>query len=304
VTDNFDVGVGGRYWHITDGDGKVHFDVTVPGAQRQFASFDSERVGAFVQGSYRWAGPGPAAGSINDDYGAPTRVFSWTGLYAGINAGYAEGSEDARFVSDNLGGGFGGLIGTFVPSQMSLGDKGILGGGQIGYNWRASPSMVLGIEADMDWASISGVNSFTDSVFNALNTTAEKHIDSIGTLRARLGFLATPGLLLYGTGGLAWGDTSLKVTTIELGPFLNCTPNPVCRGESSGLAVGWTLGGGYELAIGHGITWKTEYLYADLGSRSATLSDPNLAPGNLYRGTTDFHEQIIRTGINFAFGGS
>jgi outer membrane protease len=53
VTSNFDVGVGGRYWHVTDGDGKTHFEVSVPGAVPQFSSSSSERSGVFVQGSYR-----------------------------------------------------------------------------------------------------------------------------------------------------------------------------------------------------------------------------------------------------------
>jgi hypothetical protein len=53
VTNNFDVGVGGRYWQITNGDGKNHFEVSIPGALPQFSSSSSERSGVFVQGSYR-----------------------------------------------------------------------------------------------------------------------------------------------------------------------------------------------------------------------------------------------------------
>jgi hypothetical protein len=53
VSSRFDVGVGGRYWHIAEDEGQTHFEVSVPGALPQFSSSSSERMGVFVQGSFR-----------------------------------------------------------------------------------------------------------------------------------------------------------------------------------------------------------------------------------------------------------
>ena len=132
------------------------------------------------------------------------------------------------------------------------------------------------------------------------NTTVERKLASLGTVRARIGFLGAPNLLVYGTGGLAFGETGLYVAVTNLA---TCALDPGCLSSSnSGVKAGWTVGGGYELAIGHRISWKTEYLYADLGSRSATVTSPLGPPGNFYTGSADFREHIVRTGVNFKFG--
>src|SRR5438105_8953510 len=68
-------------------------------------------------------------------YTAPQPVYSWTGLYAGFNAGYGASSDDAF---NNLVGTSGGKI------------KGVIGGVQIGYNYQLSPMFVVGIENDFE----------------------------------------------------------------------------------------------------------------------------------------------------------
>jgi outer membrane immunogenic protein len=229
----------------------------------------------------------------------PASVFSWTGFYSGVSAGYGEGSDNVKFASDPVYFGGAAAVGV-VPTQLSANNRGLLGGAQIGYNWQFGPLGVVGVEADFSWARINGANSFTDAIIGLFNTTVERKLSSLGTVRARLGFLGTPNLLVYGTAGLALGETGLNVAVTNLA---SCALGPGCLSSSnSGIKAGWTVGGGYELAIGHGISWKTEYLYADLGSRSATLTSPIGPPGNFYTGSTDFHEHIIRTGVNFNFG--
>jgi outer membrane immunogenic protein len=66
---------------------------------------------------------------------------------------------------------------------------GIVGGGQIGYNWQNGP-IVFGLEADASYADIS--ESFGPF---------EASIDFLGTVRGRLGYLVTPNILVYGTAG-------------------------------------------------------------------------------------------------------
>ena len=229
----------------------------------------------------------------------PVSIFTWTGFYGGVNVGYGEGGDNVKFAFDPTY--FGGAAGIGnVPTQLSADNRGILGGAQIGYNWQFAPLWVVGVEADLSWARMNGAASFTDTNIGLFNTTVERKLDSLGTVRARLGFLGVPNLLVYGTGGLAYGETGLSVAVTNLA---SCALDPGCLSSSnSGVKVGWTAGAGYELAIGHGISWKTEYLYADLGSRSATVTSAFGPPGNFYTGTTDFREHIVRTGVNFKFG--
>ena len=183
---------------------------------------------------------------------------------------------------------------------MTVNNRGFLGGAQLGYNVQLGPTWLLGVEADYAWSRLDGANSVTDTTFGAFNTTVEHKIDSFGTVRARLGLIAMPRILLYATGGLAFGDTRLNAAVTNLG---SCALSPGCVSASDfGIKAGWTVGAGYEVAIGHNITWKSEYLYADLGSRSATITSPFGPAGNFYTASSEFQEHIFRTGLNFKFG--
>ena len=108
------------------------------------------------------------------------KSFSWTGVYAGLNAGYDFGntSNSARGVIGSVRGG-------------SL-------GGTVGYNQQIQ-NFVIGAEGDLAAANVQGSTGSNSAKVN-----------SIGTLRARAGFAADRALV-YATGGYAGGQT--KVTT-------------------------------------------------------------------------------------------
>jgi outer membrane immunogenic protein len=85
----------------------------------------------------------------------PAPVYGWTGWYIGGNIGYSWG--DAR--TDVAGsattvalpfffGGFPGNNVAFADSNTAR-LNGVIGGGQVGYNYQLSPKWVLGIEADI-----------------------------------------------------------------------------------------------------------------------------------------------------------
>ena len=89
-------------------------------------------------------------------------------------------------------------------------------------------------------------------------------LDWLGTARARAGFVATPDnrLMIYGTGGFAYGGgsrTSTSMTPQRWGLFSN---------GGSTTRTGWTIGGGVEYAITNNITIKGEYLYVTLAART------------------------------------
>lgn len=124
-----------------------------------------------------------------------------------------------------------------------------------------------------------------------------------GTLRARLGLLATENLLVYGTGGLAYGNVSASTNVSETSCFPTCT-TLTSAGVASSTRAGWTAGGGLEWAIDRNWSIKTEYLYVHLGD--LTYSNSPLTSGGPFSivNTTSvayFNSSIARVGLNYRF---
>lgn len=112
-------------------------------------------------------------------------TFTWTGFYAGVNAGY----------------GFGGFTGR--GSGIFKEPSGFIGGGQIGYNHQIN-QMVIGVEADLQYSNISGKNAAGAS---------KGSIPYFGTVRARAG-IAMDRLMPYVTAGYAYGGSELTVGAV------------------------------------------------------------------------------------------
>ena len=233
-------------------------------------------------------------------YKAPAAMpYSWTGFYVGGNIGYSWGNGDASY-SDP------GLVSIGLPPSLSGSQKinGVIGGGQVGFNWQANNTWVFGIEADFQGSGEKG--SFNNSYADGLDATGattqilgESKILWFGTVRGRVGVLVNPTLLLYGTGGLAYG----KISTSGSVSDPSCGTGPTCSWSfgNSATNVGWTIGAGVEGAIQNtrDWTWKVEYLYIDLGSVSGTGHESDF--GTTYSWSTKVADNILRVGVNYRF---
>jgi len=156
----------------------------------------------------------------------PAPVFTWTGFYVGVNAGYGWNTNDDDVVIPG--------VGRFEADD----EGGFVGGGQIGYNYQIG-SFVLGLETDIQYADIGGDNDFGGILDD------DDSDNWFGTVRARAGY-AFDRALIYVTGGLAYGEVSNGFYT------------------SDDVSVGWTLGGGLEYAFTDNLTAKVEGLYVNL----------------------------------------
>src|SRR5262249_41409975 len=189
-------------------------------------------------------------------------------------------SGAVSFVNPAFPGGAGAVadaIARMSTRSIDLSSGSFLGGVQAGYNYQRG-AIVTGIETDIQWLGNSN-DSKPVSAFTALNgfpesysgtITASRSLDYIGTLRARLGLLINPDTLVYLTGGMAYGDASLKYSVRaqeSLGPG-DYLPLVASNSESRTL-VGGTIGAGSEVRISSNISIKGEYLFYDLGSLTA-----------------------------------
>jgi outer membrane immunogenic protein len=231
-------------------------------------------------------------------------VYAWTGFYVGLNGGYSWGRTDTTL-----------FAGTALATPLRQDVNGGLFGGQIGYNWQVDPRWVLGLEADGQWTDQhSSRNDFLGTTslvlaggdFHIVTTTSaadEWRLPWFATFRGRVGFLADPTLLLYGTGGLAVGEVKFSTqTTVTSQLFLGSTSTTpagppvttVAAASESQTRVGWTLGAGLEKKFTPNWSVKLEYLYIDFGTKTYFGGTANQAD-------VRFHDHIFRAGFNYAF---
>jgi outer membrane immunogenic protein len=251
--------------------------------------------------------------------------YSWTGFYVGASTGYGSSNRHVDATSSPISFDSGSIVG--LPMMQSSAaaaaaldfntrPKGFISGGQLGYNFQSGP-FVWGVETDLSWANVKGSATQTGTApfvpvpqFNADAVgTAEQKMNAFGTLRARMGLTPVDKLLVFGTGGLAYGHAEFntnisEVLTPDIGiAFTNAT------GSASQWLAGWSAGAGLEYALAPRWSVKAEYLHYDLGSlsynRTIVSSDTRASPPTLtlsavgVSSSADFKGNIVRAGINY-----
>jgi outer membrane immunogenic protein len=235
----------------------------------------------------------------------------WQGFYAGLNIG--GGWDNATATTAPTGcfatvGGCGPNAGGGGASRSfshSVSASGPIGGFQVGYNWQANPWLVFGLETDF---AGSGVNHSTNTVYSlAPPLTGSATVNSsssqefLGTVRGRVGFLPMPTLLVFGTGGFAYGEQggSTSISFSRAGDTYS--------GSTSNVRTGWAAGGGLEWAFSPQWSAKAEYLYVDLGASgtyNVNATNPIIAginPGAGFRTKISSNENVLRLAINYHF---
>ncbi len=103
--------------------------------------------------------------------------------------------------------------------------------------------------------------------------------------------------MLYGTGGLAYGNVSVTDTISIISVNLGNSSGTFSQSETR---LGWTLGFGIEGMFPNAPrwTWKVEYLHLDFGSFNGSATDP---VAGFVAWSTHFTDDIVRAGINVKF---
>src|SRR5215472_3068861 len=137
----------------------------------------------------------------------PAPSYNWNGFYAGVNLGGAWDTESLH--QANIPARGTGLDATIHSS-------GVAGGGQLGFNWVAAPSWLVGVEADVSGAALKGTGIGINPPNGIATTSWTDKLDAFGTARARIGY-ARNNWLFYGTGGFAWSNDTLTRTQLVTG---------------------------------------------------------------------------------------
>jgi outer membrane immunogenic protein len=233
-------------------------------------------------------------------------VYSWTGGYIGVNAGYSWG--DSEVSTTAVAGGYfanSSISAIATAGAQTINPNGFTGGGQIGYNWQVGSATVVGLEADFEYFGLKRIVASgavypccAPSVF-AIGQGVKT--DWLATFRARLGYLVTPSTLFYVTGGGAVANLQGAFAFLDtFGPALEF-------GSFNTAKLGWTAGGGVEWAMWSGWSAKAEYLFVSFPS--VTTTSTNLVSGgfafptSVFTHTADLDAHIVRLGLNYKLGG-
>jgi outer membrane immunogenic protein len=193
-------------------------------------------------------------------YYNPPPLFTWTGGYVGANASFGFG----RYTdggSSYFGNADGGLFGITA-----------------GYNYQSGP-LVVGVEGDIDFGSVSGTG------YPAGGISATGSLTGEGSIRARFGYAFGPSLV-YITGGYTGANLKGSVSDFSAAPNIFVSQSTYLNG--------FVIGTGLEYEFTRNISVKAEYLFSDYGS------------SGLFNGTRDnigsgLLLSTIRAGINYHF---
>jgi len=183
----------------------------------------------------------PVAAAAAPVVAAP-KAYSWTGVYAGVNAGYSFGQKTASTRLD----------GTNPQTHKDI--NGFIAGGQIGYDYQLN-SAVVGIVSDYNVSQASKNYPGTNNNFKGSSTY-------VATLRGRVGYAFNDKVLAYATTGIAFTNTKSVFT--QPGVYIS---------QSASL-TGYVVGGGVEFKATENISTFAEYRYYNYSK--ANLNQLNL----------------------------
>jgi outer membrane immunogenic protein len=206
----------------------------------------------------------------------PAGDHDWTGFYVGGTLGLTAADLDWE-IDWTLDGGEGGLSSgqdSVHPSQSTAGVS-----VQAGYDHQLGP-IVVG--AQVDYTATHFEEDARSDGGDGADLRTEIH--GLGTARARVGY-PIGDCLLFAAGGLAFGD--LKHTFDSDGS----TDTTHAKDK-----LGWTAGGGVEVAIAENVSLIAEGLYISF-EKSAT------APGPLFDEPFEVETALMigRVGVNYRF---
>jgi outer membrane immunogenic protein len=202
--------------------------------------------------------------------GGPGHV-NWSGFYVGAHVGGAWSDTDWRSITAS----------TFDLSQSA---SSVIGGAQAGFQHQFG-NVVAGIEV-----SYSGIN-LDDSTIGFGVERYSSSTDKLVLVTGRLG-LAWDRSLAYVKGGYASANTEFEIFHVGLGQ----------HAISRGWDDGWTVGAGWEYAIGPMVSLGLEYnfVHIDIDDRTMRIGPQGCgAPCTITRAESDIQSVLLR--LNFKF---
>jgi outer membrane immunogenic protein len=237
---------------------------------------------------------------------------SWTGAQVGGQGGVAPMSQGFAEPGSHLFPASGTCLAfpslcAETPFNFTGTNTTATGGGFVGYRIQMG-TMVVGIEGDANAKSASSSYTFSDSnTYRAETFTGSVKQGADGSIRGRFGFLVTPWVLVYGTGGIAFGSVSgsFAYSAHEIDGL--GTASATGGGSWSTTRSGLTGGGGIEAMITQQLALRLEYRYTDFGRFSEAVPLTTVCGGSCSSPSSgasiSLHPtfQAVRLGLGYNF---
>ena len=239
-------------------------------------------------GALATTGPATAADVAMPVYkaAAAPAAYNWSGFYLGVTAGGGMASLPVTDM-DHFG----------LSTNGALKSGGAAGGIHAGYNWQFTPSFLVGLEGDFNWASFkaSDTTCFGSCALNLFHRlVASSRLDQFSTLRARFG-LTSDRTLVYVTAGPAWGHIDASLAELKCG---DCSL-PVIASDSS-FHIGIALGAGVEYALTQNWILRGEYMHLDFSTTDTVFKHASTGiPFDGVRARSTATADLARLGISY-----
>ena len=244
-------------------------------------------------------------------------VFTWSGFYAGTLTGYGFSDNQRVRTIGTTPATIGALSSGRRPllRRIDADDMTSVGGG-IGYDHQFTPGagLVVGVAADATLMDLGRRRGYVGpAAFGSEATAFRSQLDWLGTVRGRVGY-AFDRVLVYGTGGFAYGNTLYRAA------FADAGRNFSQLGQFDGMSTGYVYGGGIEYALptdsilakfnllsylnliqSQAVTVKAEYLRYDLGSKNVLVAPVGGGVGS-YISRFNTEGNLVRGGFTYRFG--
>jgi hypothetical protein len=182
-------------------------------------------------------------------------VVNWTGCYVAGGGGYGLWHEDNTTYFD-------GPPRVQISETETTAGRGFFGTVQGGCDYQFAAmgaGFVIGAFADHDFSSLKGRHK-------VLANIGDEKMSSAWAVGGRVGWLVTPSLLTYFSGGYTEATSDRQNYTFDFPPF----GVPTGFYTDKQTYKGWFLGAGTEYALGFlpGLFWKTEYRFSSFDTQN------------------------------------
>jgi outer membrane immunogenic protein len=222
-----------------------------------------------------------SAPALAADYpmkGSPAALFNWTGMYVGLDGGWAEQHHNFAFDPPVVGG---------ANQSGSQSASGGMWGGHLGIQQQFGV-WVLGVEGGLDVLGRRHGNS----VCGTSASNCEIFSNGIYTVGPRLGY-AAGNALFFIEGGYANGNVRLEAFNAA-GATIQTSDAP--------RQGGWYLGGGVDYAVAKNFVVGIEYQHIDLGTKFQCTISPACVIPSANNMRISANDDIVKARFTWKFG--